>query len=57
MYRTPEAYIADIEVMTGKSYATAKRIMGKIKKFYGLTSRQKPTIVQVKEYLIGDKEV
>ena len=52
MYREPEAYIADIEVMTGKSYATAKRIMGKIRKHYGLTNRQKPTLIQVKDYLI-----
>ena len=51
MYRTPEAYIADIEIMTGKSYGTAKRIMAKIKRHFGISMRNRPTLDQVKEYL------
>ena len=53
-YRTPEAYISDIEVMTGKSYMSARRIMAKIKKHFGLTPYQRPTIQQVKEYLVKE---
>ena len=54
MYRTPYAYIADVEVLTGKSYGTARRIMADIKKHYNLSSRQKPTMEQVKNYLVTD---
>ena len=52
MYRTPEAYIADVEILTGKSYATARRIMRKVRKYYDLSARQRPTLEQVKAYLI-----
>lgn len=56
MYRTPEAYIADVELLTGKSYRTAQRIMVKIKKALGITGRKRPTIEQVKTYLM-DKNI
>ena len=52
MYRTPEAYIADVEILTGKSYRTARRIMETIRKHYNLSARQRPTLEQVKAYLI-----
>ena len=51
MYRDPSCYIADIELMTGKSNRTAQRIMAKVRKYYGLTGRIKPTIAQVQAYL------
>ena len=51
-YREPGAYIADIEVMTNKSYGTCKRIMQRIRLFYGLSGRERPTIEQVKKYLV-----
>lgn len=51
MYRTPEAYIADVEYLTGKSNRTAQRIMQKIKKAFGIKGRKRPTIEQVKTYL------
>jgi len=51
-YRDPFAYISDIEVMTGKSFRTAQRIMAKIKEHYGIPSRKRPTLEQVKEYLV-----
>ncbi len=53
MYRTPYAYIADVEILTGKSFRTAQRIMAEIKKYYNLKPRQKPTIEQVKNYLVA----
>ena len=56
MYRTPEAYIADVEYLTGRSYRTAQRIMAKIKKAYGIIGRNRPTIEQVKAYLM-DKNI
>ena len=52
MYRDPFAYVSDIEVMTGKSYGTAKRIMARIREHYGIPSRKRPTIEQVKAYLV-----
>ena len=52
MYRDPSCYIADIENLTGVSNRTAQRIMAKIRKYYGITGRIKPTIQQVKEYLV-----
>lgn len=52
MYRVPEAYIADLEIMTGKSYRTCQRMMRRIKQYYGIPSRKRPTIEQVKAYLI-----
>lgn len=55
MYRTPFAYIADIEVLTGASYRTAQRIMEQIRKHYNLAKRQKPTMDQVKSFLIENK--
>lgn len=56
MYRTPFAYIADIEVLTGASYRTAQRIMEQIRKHYNLTKRQKPTMDQVKSFLVENKK-
>lgn len=53
MYRDPHVYIADVEVMTGKSYRTCRRIMEDIRKYYGLAKREKPTMQQVKAYLVG----
>ena len=50
-YRTPEAYVIDIEVMLDVSHRTAERIMAKIKKQYRLSRSQRPTLTQVKEYL------
>lgn len=55
MYRTPFAYIADIEIITGASYRTAQRIMEQIRKHYNLSARAKPTIEQVKNYLVENK--
>lgn len=52
MYREPDAFVSDIEVMTGKSFRTAQRIMARIKKHYGIPSRKRPTIEQVKAYLV-----
>ena len=54
MYRTPEAYISDVEFLTGKSNRTAQRIMAKIKKAFGIKGRNRPTIEQVKTYLAKD---
>lgn len=56
MYRTPFAYIADIEVLTGASYRTAQRIMEQIRKHYNLSKRQKPTMDQVKSFLVENKK-
>ena len=56
MYRDPHVYIADVEVMTGKSYRTCRRIMDDIRKYYGLSKREKPTMQQVKAYLVGISE-
>lgn len=52
IYREPDAFISDIEVMTGKSFRTAQRIMARIKKHYGIPPRKRPTLQQVKEYLV-----
>ena len=52
MYRDPSCYIADIEVMTGKSNRTAQRIMKKIRAFYGLGKFERPTMEQAKNFLI-----
>ena len=51
-YRTPEAYISDIEILTGKSNRTAQRIMAQIRKEYGIDGRKRPTLLQVKSYLV-----
>lgn len=51
-YRSPEAYISDIEVLCNKSNRTARRIMATIRKHYGLDPRKRPTIDQVKAYLV-----
>ena len=56
MYRTPFACIADIEVLTGASYRTAQRLMLAIRKHYNLSKRQKPTMDQVKSFLIENKK-
>lgn len=53
MYRDPTCYVADIEAMIGKSYATAQRVMVKIRKHYGLKKRERPTIQQAKDFLIA----
>jgi len=53
MYRDPTCYVADIEQMTGVSYRTARRIMVKIRKHYGLGKREKPTIEMAKSFLVG----
>ena len=50
MERTPEAYVSDIEQMTGMSYRTARRILGRIRKRYGIAGRKHPTMEQVREY-------
>lgn len=50
-YRDPNCYIADIEEMIGKSNRTAQRVMAKIRKYYGITGRTKPTLDQVQAYL------
>lgn len=52
MYRDPNCYLWDLEKMIGKSNSTAKRVMKRIRTYYGLTGRQRPTIQQVKEYLV-----
>ena len=56
MYRDPMCYIADVEVMTGRSYMTARRIMAKAKAYYGVSSRTKITIQQMKAYLVEIKK-
>ena len=48
--RSPEAYIVDIETITGKSYMTARRIMAKIRMRYNITGRKHPTMEQVREF-------
>ena len=55
MLRTPECYIADIELLTGKSYRTAQRVLVKVRKHFGLSSRQRPTFEQVEQYLVHIK--
>lgn len=52
-YRLPEAFVSDIEVMTGASYRTAQRIMAKIKQHYSIPPRKRPTLEQVKTYLVA----
>lgn len=52
MYRDPTCYISDLEAMTGESYRTAQRRMAKIRKYFRLGRFEKPTIQQVKQYLI-----
>lgn len=51
MYRDPTCYISDLEEMIGKSYSTAKRKMVKIRKYYGMKNRERPTLEQVRAYL------
>ena len=51
-YRDPICYMADLEVMLDKSYSTARRVMARIRKYYGLKGREKPTIQQVESYLV-----
>ena len=51
-YKDATCYIVDIEEMTEKSYRTARRIMAKVRKHYGIVGREKPTIQQVQEYLV-----
>lgn len=48
--RSPEAYIVDIEMITGKSYRTARRIMAKIRMRYNIHGRKHPTMEQVREF-------
>lgn len=55
MLRTPECYVADIELLTGKSYRTAQRVLAKVRKYFGLSSRQRPTFEQVEQYLVHIK--
>lgn len=50
-YRNPNANVVDIEVMANVSYGTARRIMCKIRKHFGIPGRQHPTMVQVREFL------
>lgn len=50
MERTPEAYVSDIEQMTGMSYRTAQRIMKRVRDRFGIAGRKHPTIEQVREY-------
>lgn len=50
-YRNPNAYVIDIEMMANVSNRTARRIMGKIRKHFGIPGRQHPTMVQVREFL------
>ena len=54
MYRDPTCYVADIEQLTGKSYMTARRIMWRIRKHYGLGKHERPTIEQAKAYLVRE---
>ena len=51
MYVNAACYIADVEVMTGVSYGTARRIMSRIRKYYGLSGRERPTVEMVQTYL------
>lgn len=53
-YRTPEAYVSDIEAMLNVSYMTARRIYSKIRQHYGIKVRQRPTMEQVRNYLIAN---
>ena len=53
LYRDPTCYISDLENLTGKSYRTAQRIMGRIRSYYRLSKFERPTIEQVKAYLIA----
>ena len=50
-YRNPIAYTVDVEVMAKVTNATARRIMQRIKKHYGIIGKQHPTIIQVKQFL------
>ena len=53
--RTPDAYISDIEAITGMSYRTARRIMAKIRERYQITGRKHPTMEQVREFFAINK--
>ena len=53
LYRDPTCYISDLENLTGKSYRTAQRIMGRIRSYYRLSKFERPTIEQAKAYLIA----
>ena len=50
-YRNPIAYTVDVEVMANVTNATARRIMQRIKKHFGIPGKQHPTILQVKQFL------
>ena len=50
-YRNPIAYTVDVEVMANVTNATARRIMARIKKHFGIPGKQHPTIIQVKQFL------
>ena len=50
-YRNPIAYTVDVEVMANVTNATARRIMQRIKKHFGIPGKQHPTIIQVKQFL------
>lgn len=52
MYRDPICYISDVEVMTGKSNTTAKRIYARARKYFGIGARERITIQQMQEYLV-----
>lgn len=51
MYRDPTCYVADVEAMIGASYRTAQRVIAKARKHYGLRSREKMTLEQMRLYL------
>lgn len=51
MYRDPTCYVSDLEAMIGSSYRTAQRVMAKMRKHYGMGSREKPTLDQARAYL------
>ena len=50
-YRNPIAYTVDVEIMAKVTNATARRIMSRIKKHFGIPGKQHPTMVQVREFL------
>lgn len=49
-YYDPNATVADIEVLLGVTYGTARRRLHMLKKDLGLSSRAKVTISQVYRY-------
>ena len=54
MYRTPEAHVSDIAALLDVSYRTARRVYAKIRKHFGLANKQRPTMEQVKAYLVKE---